>query len=55
MKILPQIGDFAESKKIYTSGEVIQFGQISGDENLLHLSEKFAQQTILKKRIVQGI
>jgi acyl dehydratase len=52
---LPEIGEKAESKKVYSTISVIAFAELSGDINPVHLDVDFASTTIFQKPIVHGI
>lgn len=55
MKRLPEIGEKAESKKVYSTISVIAFAELSGDLNPVHLDVNYASTTIFQKPIVHGI
>lgn len=55
MKRLPEIGEKAESKKVYSTISVIAFAELSGDLNPVHLDANYASTTIFQKPIVHGI
>ena len=38
-----------------TETDIVQFSQISGDDNPLHVNEEFAKQTVFKGRIAHGM
>jgi 3-hydroxybutyryl-CoA dehydratase len=38
-----------------TETDIVQYSQISGDDNPLHVNEEFAKQTIFKGRIAHGM
>lgn len=38
-----------------TTKDVVQFAEISGDKNPIHLDEEYAKQSIFKDRIVHGM
>ncbi|MGM0435443.1 MAG: MaoC family dehydratase [Bacillota bacterium] len=48
------LGDSVQTKKQFSSQEVEQFSNLSGDRNPLHLEENYAAKTIFKKRVVHG-
>ncbi|WP_010237132.1 MaoC family dehydratase [Clostridium arbusti] len=50
-----KIGDKASITKIISDENVKQFAKISGDLNPIHISDDYANKTIFKKRIAQGI
>jgi len=49
------LGQKADLKKIFTKENVLTFAELSGDHNLIHISEEFAATTIFKKPIVHGM
>jgi len=55
MNRLPEIGEKAESKKVYSTISVIAFAELSGDLNPVHLNVDYASTTIFQKPIVHGI
>lgn len=38
-----------------TETDIVQYAQISGDDNPLHVNEEFAKQTVFKGRIAHGM
>ncbi|HXQ72735.1 MAG TPA: MaoC family dehydratase [Pyrinomonadaceae bacterium] len=49
------VGDTASRSKAITDEDVRTFAAVSGDENPIHLDEKFAADTPFGKRIVHGM
>ena len=52
---LMSVGMSESIKKIITDKDVISFANISGDNNPIHLSDKYAENTRYKKRIAHGM
>lgn len=50
-----KIGDKAETKKIFTEADVLDFAKISTDFNPAHVDKKYAEKTMFKKQIVHGM
>jgi 3-hydroxybutyryl-CoA dehydratase len=50
-----EVGYVKEIDRVITSKEVIQFSEISGDHNPIHLDSEYAKNTIFKQRIVHGM
>lgn len=50
-----KIGDSASVTKAFSQEEVVQFSEISGDHNPIHLDEAFAAESIFGERIVHGM
>ncbi|HAX99259.1 MAG TPA: enoyl-CoA hydratase [Candidatus Atribacteria bacterium] len=50
-----KIGDKSVFEKTITEADVFAFAGISGDFNPLHVSEKFAKNSIFKGRIAHGL
>jgi len=50
-----RIGDKAELSHVITSDDINRFVELTGDNNKLHLDEKFAGNTYLKKPVVHGM
>jgi 3-hydroxybutyryl-CoA dehydratase len=49
------VGMTAAYERIVTEADVVQFADISGDRNPVHLDENFARTTRFKGRIVHGM
>jgi 3-hydroxybutyryl-CoA dehydratase len=50
-----EVGKIFQFKKNLTSKDVQEFSKITGDENPLHLDEKYAKTTPFNGRICQGM
>ena len=50
-----EIGMSRMLQRKITQNDILLFSKISGDENPVHLDEKYAQQTIFGKRIAHGM
>ncbi len=50
-----QIGQKASVQKTFTAADVTAFAGISLDVNPIHMSDKYAENSIFGKRIVHGI
>ncbi|MEK9646529.1 MAG: MaoC/PaaZ C-terminal domain-containing protein, partial [Alphaproteobacteria bacterium] len=46
-----EIGQTAVYVRTVTETDIVQYSQISGDDNPLHVNEEFAKQTVFKGRI----
>lgn len=51
----PEIGKKVVFEKLFTSEDVVNFANTSEDNNLLHLDEEYAKNTIFKQRVVHGM
>lgn len=49
------VGQKASKIRSYSFEDVVQFSEISGDKNPIHLDEKYASNGIFKRPIVHGI
>ena len=49
-----KVGDTAALKKVITEADVVAYAELSGDDNPVHLDEKFAEKSIFGKRIAHG-
>lgn len=49
-----EIGMSAESVHTITEEDIIQFADVSGDRNPLHMDEEFAKDTVFGQRIAHG-
>jgi len=49
------IGEKASLTKQITEADVIQFAEVSGDKNPIHLDKEYASQTRFKERIAHGM
>ena len=50
-----EIGMKASHAKTITAADIEAFAELSGDNNLVHLDDDYAAQTIFKERIAHGI
>jgi 3-hydroxybutyryl-CoA dehydratase len=50
-----KIGEFATREILITEEDVFTFAKLTGDNNPIHISEEYANNTIFKRRIVHGI
>ena len=50
-----EIGMSRMLEREITQNDIVQFSQVSGDKNPVHLDEEYAQQTIFGKRIAHGM
>lgn len=48
------IGDFKVASFHFTQDDVINFSEISGDKNPIHLDLEFAKKTVFKRPIIHG-
>ena len=51
----PTIGKVTRFEKIFTSKDVIDFANITEDNNLIHIDEAYAKNAMFGKRIVHGM
>jgi 3-hydroxybutyryl-CoA dehydratase len=51
---LPKIGDSASNMVTYSTEMVINYAELVGDKNPIHLLEDYASETLFKKRLVHG-
>jgi 3-hydroxybutyryl-CoA dehydratase len=49
------VGFGAKSKHTITDEDIVQFAEVSGDFNPVHMDEEFAKTTIFKGRIAHGM
>ena len=49
-----KVGQQASFTKIISEKDILLFSQVSGDDNPVHTDEKFARQSLFKKRIEHG-
>lgn len=49
------VGQKAEASKCFTMEDVLQFAQLSGDNNPLHVDEAYAEQGRFGRCVVHGI
>ncbi len=50
-----EVGQSAETTRVFTENDVRRFADITGDRNPIHLSEEFAAASRFGERIVHGI
>lgn len=50
-----KIGDKAELTKRITDEDVLNFAEVSGDKNPIHLDESYAEKSMFGKRIAHGM
>ena len=51
----PAIGATAELSKTIHDQDIVQFAEVVGDVNPVHLDEQYASKTMFKKRIAHGM
>ena len=49
-----KVGQHASFTKIISEKDIQLFSEISGDDNPIHIDEKFAKQSLFKRRIAHG-
>ena len=49
------VGQSAQMVRTVTEADIVQFAEVSGDNNPVHLDEAFAAQTPFKTRIAHGM
>jgi 3-hydroxybutyryl-CoA dehydratase len=49
-----RVGDSAEITQLITEGLILQFAEVIGDFNPIHIDEAYAQKTRFKGRIAHG-
>lgn len=49
------IGDSASVTKVFSQEEVVQFADIAGDHNPIHLDDEVAAASIFGRRVVHGM
>ena len=50
-----EISDYAEVSKSFSKKDVLQFAELSGDWNPIHVDEKIAAESIFGKQVIHGI
>ncbi len=50
-----EVGDSASIEKKVSETDIIQFAEITGDKNPVHLDEEYAKQTVFGTRIAHGM
>lgn len=50
-----EVGDSAKIEKKVSEEDIIQFAEITGDKNPVHLDEDYAKQTVFGTRIAHGM
>ena len=53
--IKPELGRVTEFYKVFSEKEVVAFAVTTEDNNLIHLDEEYAQNTMFGTRIVHGM
>lgn len=54
-KRILQVGDSASLEKQVSETDIIQFAEVTGDKNPVHLDEEYAKQTVFGTRIAHGM
>lgn len=54
-KRILQVGDSASIEKQVSETDIIQFAEVTGDKNPVHLDEEYAKQTVFGTRIAHGM
>ena len=50
-----KVGDSAKVSKCFLEEEVLDFANISTDNNPIHLDKQYAEHTVFKRNIVHGM
>ena len=50
-----KLGDFSETKKIFTEQEVLTFAEVTTDKNPAHVDKEYASKSMFGKQIVHGM
>jgi acyl dehydratase len=50
-----KVGDFSETKKVFTEEEVLTFAAVTTDKNPAHVDKEYARNSMFKKQIVHGM
>ena len=51
---LPSLGDRAERTRTFTEADVVEYAELSGDLNPIHLDDEYAAKSRFGRRIVHG-
>ena len=54
VKPLPSLGDRAERTRTFTEDDVVDYAEVSGDLNPIHLDDEYAATSRFGRRIVHG-
>lgn len=53
-RTLPSLGDRAERTRTFTDADVVEYAELSGDLNPIHLDDEYAAKSRFGRRIVHG-
>ena len=53
-RTLPSLGDRAERTRTFTEADVVEYAELSGDLNPIHLDDEYAAKSRFGRRIVHG-
>ena len=54
LRPLPSLGDRAERTRTFTEADVVEYAELSGDLNPIHLDDEYAAKSRFGRRIVHG-